>query len=50
MHRAIRLLHDGRAKSLNDVFTGDHKPEDVTGQGPLSEDELRDLIAYLRTL
>jgi cytochrome c peroxidase len=48
--RKVRLLHDGRAKSLDEVLTGDHNPTKVTGNGELTPDELRDLIAYLRTL
>lgn len=43
-------LHDGRAKTLRDVLTGDHNPEQVTGRGPLSPEELDDLIAYLQSL
>lgn len=43
-------LHDGRAATLHDVLTGPHNPEEVTGLGSLSESELDDLIAYLKTL
>lgn len=43
------LLHDGRAKSLEEVLTGPHAPEKVAGE-PLSETERRDLIRYLKTL
>lgn len=50
VHRKVRLLHDGRAKSLRQVLTGAHNPETVTGQGALSEEELNDLIEYLKTL
>ncbi len=42
-------LHDGRAKTLRDALTGDHAPE-VLGGEPLSESELDDLIAYLKSL
>jgi YVTN family beta-propeller protein len=48
--RKVKLLHDGRAKSLEEVLTGDHNPEKVTGNGALTPDEIRDLIAYLKTL
>jgi cytochrome c peroxidase len=48
--RKVRLLHDGRAKSLEAVLTGDHNPAKVTGNGELTADELQDLLAYLRTL
>jgi YVTN family beta-propeller protein len=43
-------LHDGRAKTLKEVLTQGHDPESVSGQGALSEAELDDLIAYLKSL
>lgn len=43
-------LHDGRAKTLRDVLTDGHDPEAVTGLGSLSDSELDDLIAYLKSL
>jgi YVTN family beta-propeller protein len=43
-------LHDGRAATLRDALTGDHRPEKVTGRGSLSEAELSDLIEYVRSL
>ncbi|HEX8201177.1 MAG TPA: cytochrome c, partial [Isosphaeraceae bacterium] len=43
-------LHDGRARTLRDVLTGDHSPDIVAGQGDLSSQELDDLIAYLKSL
>ena len=48
--RKVRLLHDGRAKSLEEVLTGDHNPMQVTGKGELSPDELKDLVEFLKTL
>lgn len=48
--KRIRLLYDGRARSLEQVLTGAHSPEKVSGQPPLTEEELADLIAYLRSL
>tara|TARA_B110000263_G_scaffold229885_1_gene223990 strand:- start:152 stop:2026 length:1875 start_codon:yes stop_codon:yes gene_type:complete len=50
VHRKIRLLHDGREKSLAAVLTEDHAPQHVNGTGSLSDSELTDLIAYLKTL
>lgn len=44
------FLHDGRARSLEEVLRGPHNPVRVTGLGELSESELRDLLAYLETL
>ncbi len=49
VHRRVRLLHDGRASSLEEVLRGDHAPERVRGE-PLAEDTLADLIDYLRSL
>ncbi|MBL8826529.1 MAG: c-type cytochrome [Planctomycetaceae bacterium] len=46
----VRWLHDGRSKSLDDVLTGPHNPANVTGNGELSPDQRRDLIAYLNSL
>ena len=43
-------LHDGRAKTLRDALSGPHSAENVTGLGELSEQELDDLIAYLKSL
>ena len=50
VHRKVRLLHDGREKSLAAVLTEDHAPQRVNGTGSLSDSELADLIAYLKTL
>jgi len=46
----VRLLHDGRAKSLEQALTGPHAPAKVTGLGELGESELADLIEYLKSL
>jgi YVTN family beta-propeller protein len=42
-------LHDGRSATLRDALSGPHSPE-LTGGEALSEQELSDLIAYLKTL
>jgi len=42
-------LHDGRARTLRAALTGDHAPETLGGQA-ISESELEDLIAYLKSL
>lgn len=44
------FLHDGRARSLEEVLSGPHNPARVTGLGELSTEELRDLLAYLKSL
>lgn len=43
-------LHDGRARTLREALTKDHDPDNVTGVGALTDAELDDLIAYLKTL
>jgi YVTN family beta-propeller protein len=48
--RRVKLLHDGRAKSLDDLLRGPHEPSQVAGQRMLSDDERRDLIEFLKTL
>lgn len=50
VHRKVRLLHDGRAASLEEVLKGDHAPEKVSGGEPLTERQLTDLVEYLKTL
>lgn len=46
----VHYLHDGRARTLEEVLTGPHNPARVTGRGELSPEELQDLLAYLRSL
>ena len=50
VYRKVRLLHSGRAKSLERVVNDLHSPEKVAGEGPLTEQETADLIAYLKSL
>lgn len=50
VYQKVRLLHDGRAKSLEEVLTGAHAPEDVAGERKLTDQELADLVAYLKSL
>lgn len=46
----VLYLHDGRARSLEEALRGPHSPGRVTGNGELTESELQDLLAYLRSL
>ena len=46
----VRYLHDGRAKSLEEVLSGPHAPSKVSGTDDFTESELKDLVAYLRSL
>jgi YVTN family beta-propeller protein len=50
VHDRAMFLHDGRAKSLQELLTGPHEPDLLNSRGPLTKDELADLIAYLKTL
>jgi YVTN family beta-propeller protein len=50
VYQKVKLLHDGRAKTLDEVLQGAHNPQKVTGKGELSEEERRDLVEYLKTL
>lgn len=50
VYRKVRLMHHGRAKTLQQVLSEYHAPEDVGGSGQLSEQQLADLIAYLKSL
>lgn len=50
VYSRIRLLHNGRGKSLEQVLVEYHNPEQVTGAGELTEAERADLIEYLKTL
>ncbi|HWB13119.1 MAG TPA: cytochrome c peroxidase [Pirellulales bacterium] len=50
VYHRVRLLHDGRSKSIDEVLTGLHSPDKVTGQGELTDAERTDLIEYLKSL
>ncbi len=44
-------LHDGRSRTLREALTGPHNPDTVAGgSGELSDQEMDDLIAYLKSL
>lgn len=44
------FLHDGRAKTLEEVLTRYHRPSQLTGKPDLTDAELKDLVAYLKAL
>lgn len=50
LHRKTRFLHTGKAKSLDEVLTKYHAPDQVLGLERLAEAEVADLVAYLRSL
>jgi YVTN family beta-propeller protein len=43
-------LHDGRSKTLREALAGPHSPDTVSGGESLTDAELEDLVAYLKTL
>jgi YVTN family beta-propeller protein len=46
----VQLMHDGRCTSLDELLTGPHNPQRVTGLGELTDRQREDLIAYLKSL
>lgn len=50
VYNKVRWLHDGSALSLEDLLRGVHNPSRVTGVDKLNEQEMSDLLAYLRSL
>jgi DNA-binding beta-propeller fold protein YncE len=50
LYSRVKLLHDGRADSLESLLTGPHAPEKVAGTVPLSAEAIADLIEYLKSL
>ncbi len=50
VYRKVRFLHNGRARSLEAVVTDLHAPERVAGEGRLTDQEISDLVEYLRSL
>lgn len=46
----LGYTHDGQVRTLEQLLRGPHSPEKVTGNGKLSEGELKDLVEYLKTL
>jgi YVTN family beta-propeller protein len=49
LYRKTIFLHHGRTRSLEAVLAGPHGPDRSAGLDPLTDDEVRDLAAYLRT-
>jgi cytochrome c peroxidase len=50
VHRKTHLLHDGRCTSMEQLLRGPHNPAAVSGTHALNDRQLRDLVAYLRSL
>ncbi|MBX3437857.1 MAG: hypothetical protein KF861_10235, partial [Planctomycetaceae bacterium] len=50
VHRKVRLLHAGRTRSLEQLLTDLHSPAKVSGTETLTDEEVQDLIAYLKSL
>ena len=45
-----QLLHDGRAKSLEEMLKGPHNPATFAGKDELTDKERADLVSYLKSL
>ena len=50
VYQKVKLLHDGRADSLEAALSGPHSPEKVAGAAKLTEQELKDLVEYVKSL
>jgi YVTN family beta-propeller protein len=50
LYGKVLLMHDGRCTSLDELLTGPHNPQRVTGLGELTDQQREDLIAYLKSL
>ena len=50
VYNKVRLLHHGRAQSIQEALQDLHAPQKVTGRGELSADELADLVEYVKSL
>ncbi len=50
VYHKTQLLHDGRASNLKEVLQGAHSPEKVAGERALTEEEVGDLVEYLKSL
>ncbi len=50
VYQKVRLLHDGRSKSLRDVLTNWHLPSEIGGGAELDAEQIEQLVAYLKTL
>jgi DNA-binding beta-propeller fold protein YncE len=48
--RKTRWLHNGRARSLEELLSRHHGPEKVSGMPPLTKEELHDLLAFLKSI
>lgn len=46
----MSYLHDGQARTLEQLLRGPHSPEKASGGGKLSDQDVRDLVEYLRGL
>ena len=50
VYRKILFLHDGRVESLEELLSGPHDPATVSDTASLTAAEIKDLVAYLKTL
>ncbi len=50
VYRKIKLLHSGKADSLEELLTDQHSPKKVSDTENFSDEEMRDLVEYLKSL
>jgi cytochrome c peroxidase len=48
--RRAPFLHDGRARTLEEVLKVHHRPSQLSGESDLTARELADLVEYLKSL
>jgi len=49
VYHKVRLLHNGRAQSIEEALKDLHAPQNVTGHGELSADDLSDLVEFVKS-
>lgn len=50
VYQRVKLLHTGKASTLEEVLTGAHAPSQVAGERDLTQQELADIVEYLKSL
>ncbi|MCA9269001.1 MAG: hypothetical protein KDA41_11050, partial [Planctomycetales bacterium] len=50
VYNRVPLFHNVERKSIEEILTGVHRADKVSGVEPLSEQQIQDLAAFVRTL
>lgn len=48
-YRKVVYFHDGRAASIEELLKGDHNPAKVQGARALTEEEMKDLVEFVKS-